>query len=507
MEGLALMEALRTRRSALGAREAFFAACVLPFVLLCTLNSAMYRYGASDQAFYQPAVVLEQHPEYFPRDAPLILAQARLTGADEVVAGLAALTGASLPVLFAMLYVVSLLLLAIAAWLIGGRIYRTAWTGVALLSALTLRHGIWRTGTNTLEGYFHPRQLAFGFGALAVAAILRRRPLAAAAAIAVAAVIHPTTAMWFAIWMTAAVAVSQPRWRIPLGLGVAAVGIFALWVVVAGPLAGRLVRIDPEWLATLATKDYLFPLEWPAAAWVLNLLPLPVILLVYVRRRRAGLADGPETGVAIGALSLAVVFAAILPLNAARVALAVQLQPARMFWMMDFMATIYLVWALAEGTSPSVRRARLVAVILLSLSVVRGVYLKVVEFPERAIARFDIREDDWGRAMAWARETDTGSGWLADPGHAVLYGTSLRVAAGRDVLVEAVKDAAIGMYDRSVAIRTRDRISAAGDFGALTADRAREIGSTYDLDYLIAEQELDLPLAFQSGKLRIYRLR
>jgi hypothetical protein len=170
-----------------------------------------------------------------------------------------------------------------------------------------------------------------------------------------------------------------------------------------------------------------------------------------------------------------------------------------MFWMMDFMATIYLVWALAEGTSPSVRRARLVALILLSLSAVRGVYLKVVEFPERAIARFDIREDDWGRAMAWARETDTRSGWLADPGHAVLYGTSVRVAAGRDVLVEAVKDAAIGMYDRRVAIRTRDRIAAVGDFGALTADRAREIGSTYDLDYLIAEQELDLPWPFRVG--------
>lgn len=467
----------------------------------------MYRYGASDQAFYQPAVVLEQHREYFPRDAPLILAQARLTGADEVVAGLASLTGASLPVLFAILYVVSLLLLAIAAWLIAGRLYRNVWTGIALLSALTLRHGIWRTGTNTLEGYFHPRQLAFGFGALAVAAILRRHLAAAAAAIAFAAIVHPTTAMWFAIWMTVAVFVYEPRWRIRIGIAILVVGVIALWVVVAGPLAGRLVRMDSEWLATLVTKDYLFPLDWPAAAWVLNLLPLPIIVFVYLRRRRAGLVDGPEAGLAIGAVSLAVVFAAILPLNAARVALAVQLQPARMFWMMDFMASIYLVWALAEGTSSSTKRAQLTAAILLSLSAVRGVYLKVVEFPERAIAQFDIRQDDWGRAMAWARNTDTRSGWLADPGHAILYGTSLRVAAARDVLVEAVKDAAIGMYDRDVAIRTRDRIAAVGDFGALTADRAREVGSTYDLDYLIADREFDLPLAFQSGKLRIYRLR
>ena len=38
-------------------------------------------------------------------------------------------------------------------------------------------------------------------------------------------------------------------------------------------------------------------------------------------------------------------------LNAARVALAIQLQPARIFWMLDFTATVYVVWALAEGRS------------------------------------------------------------------------------------------------------------------------------------------------------------
>ena len=56
--------------------------------------------------------------------------------------------------------------------------------------------------------------------------------------------------------------------------------------------------------------------------------------------------------------------------------------------------------------------------------------------------------------MAWARTTDSGSGWLADPLHAVVYGTSVRVAGERDVFVEAVKDAAIGMYDRDIAMRT-----------------------------------------------------
>lgn len=488
-------------------RSSLFLWSLFPFVLLCTLNSAMYRYGASDQAFYLPSVVLNLHPEYFPRDRGLLLAQARLTGADEIIGSMARLSGASLPVLFAVLYVVALLFLATAAWLISKRFYRHTWTGVALLAALTLRHGIWRTGTNTLEGYFHPRQLAFGFGAVAVAAVLHGRVFPAAVAIAFAGLVHPTTAMWFAIWLAVAVAVMEPRWRMPI-IGVVAIGGgAALWMITAGPLAGRLARMDPEWVATLATKDYLFPFGWPFAAWVLNLLPLAIIVLVYIRRRTAGLVDRNEAGIVLGVVSLAGVFAAILPFNAAQVALAVQLQPARIFWMLDFMAVIYVVWALAEGRSPGTKRAQLVAAILLGLSAVRGIYLKVVEFPERPIAQFDIRADDWGRAMAWARTTDSGSGWLADPGHAIFYGTSVRVAAARDVLVEAVKDAAIGMYDRGVAIRTRDRIAAVGDFQSLSGDRARALGQTYDLDYVITDRALDLPLAFRSGELRIYRLR
>jgi hypothetical protein len=482
-------------------------ACLIPFVILCTLNSATYRYGASDQAFYVPAVVLEMHPELFPRDAPLIRAQAELTLVDETIGSLARLTGLPLPILFAAMYVGSLVLFATAAWLIASRLYRTTWASVALLAALTLRHSISRTGTNTLEGYFHPRQLAFAFGALAIALVLRRRLALAITAIAFAAAVHPTTAMWFGLWLTIAVAVMDRRWRVLIGAGTVIGAGLAVWAVTAGPLSGRLAVMDPAWIATLDEKVYLFPLNWPLAAWITNLLAVPIIVGTYRWRRASGLVDSSETGVVAGVLALAGVFAAILPLNAAHVALAVQLQPARMFWMLDFFATVYLVWALAEGPLPNVRRTQLVAAAIISLSVIRGAYVKLIEFPERPFARIDIADDDWGRAMTWARSTDARSGWLADPMHAVRFGTSLRVGAERDVFVEAVKDAAIGMYDRSIAIRTRDRLMAIGDFATLTPDRARTLATGYDLDYLVADRAFDLPLAFESGRVRIYRLR
>jgi hypothetical protein len=146
-----------------------------------------------------------------------------------------------------------------------------------------------------------------------------------------------------------------------------------------------------------------------------------------------------------------------------------------------------------------------VALILIALSAIRGSY--VVIDAERPPVQLEIADDDWGRVMAWARATDTRSGWLADPMHAVRYGTSVRVAGERDVLVEAVKDAALGMYDRRIAVRTDERVRAAAGFDALSAGEARRLAAQYDLDFMVTEQALDLPLAFTSGALRVYRLR
>jgi hypothetical protein len=496
------------------------AAALVPFVFLATLNSAGYRYGASDQAFYAPAILKAIEPALYPRDSELIRAQAQLTLVDDVLGPIARASGATLPVAFAVLQIVSLSLLALAGLRIAGALYRTEWGAVALLAALTLRHAITKSGTNTLEGYFHPRQLAFALGGLAIVSFLRGRYRVMWMLVAVAGALHPTTALWFAVWVGIATVLAEPRLRVPIAVGAAAAAVAVAWGLYAGPLAGRLVRMDQVWLDTLAAKDYLFPINWPATAWLVNLGYVPLIIWIYRRRRAAGLAVPREGALVAGCLSLVLVFAAALPLNAAGVALAIQLQPARIFWMLDFLAVIYVVWAAAEGgagvgrdarivlsDARRARRARILALAIALLSTVRGAYIKLVEFPDRPVAQVAIGNDDWGRAMAWARATQTGSGWLADPGHAARYGTSVRVAAQRDVLVEAIKDGAVGMYDRATAMRTRERVEAAGDFTTLTAERARVLARRYDLDYLVTEERVDLPLAFESGAIRIYSLR
>ena len=200
-----------------------------------------------------------------------------------------------------------------------------------------------------------------------------------------------------------------------------------------------------------------------------------------------------------------VLFVIALVLQSNNIALAIQLQPARTFWMFDFLATIYVIWAVGEAADPGARRAIPLVAALLMFSVGRSVYV-LAELDRRPF-QVDIADDDWGRAMEWMRNTPKGSGILADPMHAVAYGTSVRVAGERDVFVEGVKDAAIGMYDRAVAMRTAERLRALPNFAGLDPDAARELGSRYGLDYMVTPAKIDLPLAFESGKLRVYQLR
>ena len=484
-------------------KSRFLLPALLPvFFVLATLNAGGYRYGASDQAFYQPAVVEKLHPEYYPRDSGLIAAQARLTLYDEVVAGLVRITGNSVPVTFALLYLVSLGLVAGGTWLVARSTFATTWGAVAFLAAMTLRHAIARSGTNTLEGYFHPRQVTFGLGLIAVGFFLRGRLLAAAALVLAGGVFHPTAALWFAVWLATAAAVLDATARRWLLLAAVPAAIAALWGFAAGPLAGRLHVMDDEWLALLGTKEYLFPLDWPAYAWTLNLGYLVLVAGIYQLRRRARVVGPHERALVLGSASLAACFAIALITQAMHIALSFQLQPARLFLIFDFLATLYVVWALAE--LPGRRAPAIVAGVLLAASLARG---SAVLASGRSFFKVGLADDDWGRVMAWARTTDIRSGWLADPLHAAVEGTSVRVAGERDVFVEAIKDAALGIYDRDIARRADERFRAIKDFHLLTREQVTSLAREYDLDYFVTPYPFDLPVAFESGNLRVYRLR
>ena len=490
----------------------------LAFCLVATLNSGGYRFGVGDQAFHVPAIERRLAPELFPRDRVVIEAQDGLTLVNRVAALVVSETGITVAPLVAGVYLLALVLLLAASLSVARQLGLSPWAQVALVAAMTLRHRVGLTGVNTLESYTQPRMLAFGIGMAAVSSYLRSRIWLAIGLVALAAIVHPTTAVWFAVWLGVAISLSEPRWRRLLASSAAVAVVGVVWAVGWGPLAERTVRMDAEWLAVLAAKDYLFANAWPASMWLVAGVYVAVVLAVFLIRRSTGVLHARETGLVIGALVLVGIFLATLPLVARGIALAVQLQVSRLFWMLDVLGTIYLAWAVADGPRPwatstarpatlTARRARLVALVMVCAAVGRGAYVMWIEHPGRPVLELALPPTDWQDAMDWLKATPPTTHVLADPGHAWRYGTSVRVAALRDVYLEEVKDAALAMYSRKVAMRVAERTRALGSFDALTPQSARELARRFEIDYLVSERTLDLPIAHRNARFFIYRLR
>jgi len=109
--------------------------------------------------------------------------------------------------------------------------------------------------------------------------------------------------------------------------------------------------------------------------------------------------------------------------------------------------------------------------------------------------------------MRWIATTPADTHVLATPAHAWMYGTSVRVSGERDVYLEEVKDLALALYSREVAIEALQRIRDAQHFDALTPAQLQSLASRYDLDYLVVERDLDLPLAYRNEQFRVYTLQ
>jgi hypothetical protein len=482
----------------------------LAFALLATANSGGYRYGVSDQAFYTPAVLKALNPSLYPHDTPLIETQAKLMLSDKLVAALARLVGVDLPPLYFAIYALALLGLYGAA-IVFARSQGFSWWVVGLfLVLLTLHHRIAKTGANSLEGYMHPREAAFALGVAALACLVASRYVWAIGWTLLAALMHPTTALWFAIVVAVAVAVGKPAWRRGLVAVGALAAVVAVWAALDGPLAGRFVQMDSTWLGVLADKDYLFPTGWPLYAWASNGAYPVVIALIYRRRRTAGVTSPGEPGLVAGLAALVAVFLASVPLTAMHVAIAVQLQVNRVFWLLDFAMAAYLAWWLASGVGRTGRRIRTASLLaLVALSFARGYYVVRGAQPERRLIAVTLPNTPWVQAMMWLKAHPVRLHVLADPGHAWKYGVSVRLAAEDDTMLESGKDSALAMYDRTIAIRVADRTAALSEFDRLAVTDLRTLATRYALDVVIVEgsRRLELPELYRNTEFVIYALQ
>jgi hypothetical protein len=499
------------------------AAGAIGFIVIATMNSSGYRYAAADQAFYIPAIRQHLDPTLFPHDSAVLAAHGRFTPYDEIMAAIVRVTGVSLPALFFVAYVFTLALFYGALILLGQQLYRSPWTTAVLVAFYTLRHRIARTGANTLEGYFHPRVLVFAIGVLALHAVLQRRPARAWVLLAIGAVLHPTTALFFAVWVGVALAVNEPRLRRPLLIVTAAAGALGVALLAIGTVS--LKAMDADWLASLTDKDYILPMDWPLEAWVFNLMYPAIIALCVRYRRRFNLMRPGEMGLVVGAYSLVALFFASFPLLLLHSAIVVQLQLSRLFWLVELLASVYCAWIAVEmwripkedepealrPPSPQVVsawRGRLVFLLLLIMVSGRGWFNLRHDHEDRRLFEIELPDDYWTDVGRWLRDhTPHDADLLADPGHAWRFGASLRVTAERDVFIEDIKDVAIGMYDRKVAMRNMERRAALGDFFSLSPAQFQELAARYDLQYLVTDRVEPFDEVYHNRVFHVYRLK
>jgi hypothetical protein len=474
----------------------------LLFLVLATANAGGYRYGVSDQAFYIPALAKAMNPALFPRDTPVLAPQQRAWLGDDIVSAVSRVVPVTLPVLAGAGYVLTLLLLAggVAFFLQGLRV--SPWALGAGLALASLRHRIPETGANTLEGYFHPRVLAFAIGVWALGFVLRLRFFPALVLIAIAAIVHPTTALWLGLIVIVAAAWRlSPRTALP---------IVMLGVAVTAWFAATGSRMDDAWLAVIDEKEYLFPGNWPAWAWAINLAYPVVLWLIYQRRVSLARTVPGEGGLISACLVLMLGFLISLPLTALHVTLAVQLQITRVLWILDGVTILYLAWWIVDdlAAGAGMRWRGIAVAVLLAASLARGWYVLAIDTPRPLVTR-DLPADDWTAAMQFLRTQPIDTHVLADPGHAWLYGSSVRVAALRDTVLESVKDTAMAIYDRDVAMRVGERVHTLQGFADFPDDRMREIANRYHADVLVFDRSrpLAFPIVYENARFVIYNVR
>ena len=476
------------------------------FLVLAAANSGGYRYGVSDQAFYIPAIESAIDPSLFPRDHALLDAQAKPWLLDDVIGAVWGGRPVNMPVLIGVLYVIGTLTFAAGAvWCVRALGGSPAAVFIAL-ALLTLRHRIARTIPTSMEGYFHPRVMAFGLGLVAIGFLIRRRMGFAALLVALSCIVHTPTGIWFGVMVLIAWVWSIAKVRPLTFLGAAGVAV----VILASGLMIFASRMDPEWLSVISTRDYMFPAEWPFYAWLSNMAYLPIILLVYRHRAGRGVVLPGERGLVIGAGVFLKGFLVSVPLSSAGVTLALQAQVSRGFWVLDALATIYVaVWLADQATRrANVRWAFATAALIAAVSAARGWYVLTYDV-ERPLIEMSLPAGEWADAMLWLRHQPVSLNVLADPGHAVKYGSSVRVGAARDTVIEMVKDAAMAMYDRPAALRVADRAHALYGFEEIPEDRLRDLAARYEADVVLVEntRRLSWPVRYTNPRFTIYQAR
>lgn len=244
-----------------------------------------YHYGVQDQFLYVPAIKQHADPGLYPRGGDIFQVHTRVMVLDDLVALSMRATGLPADWAVFLWHLLSLYILLFACLQVSRGCFRdraAQWAAVVAVAVmLTLEVGA--TLLFLADEYLHPRTLATAFLLLALAAVLDRKIVAALLWIAAAALLHPTMAaagalhLVFIAWRPP----KTPATTMQPAAGFAAAALLSLPLLGGG---------NDAWREVLATRWYLYPLQWPWYAWLG--VAAPIALLAWFARLEQG-SGGP----------------------------------------------------------------------------------------------------------------------------------------------------------------------------------------------------------------------
>ncbi len=456
----------------------------LLLLLTCAAFAILgYHPGVEDDTTYLAAVKHDLHPALYPHDLVFVTSQLQLSVYDTLIAGSIRLM--HLPPATAILlwqFAGLLALLGGCRLIVAACFPQTSarWAGVSFV-AVMLAMPVAHTYLFLADQHLHPRLLATDCIVLAVAALLRQRPLLAIPLLAAAAVLHPLMAA-FGVSFCSLLALEQtcPEW----------------WQVAWKPL--RIAGVPwlfeqptASWAQATAPRAFLYLYRWPWYGWLTIFAPIVAaawLMSAARRRHETTLARLCSTIAVYSSLQLGVAMILLLP---GAPAWFVQLEPMR------FLHLTYLLTALLGAAAFGRRWLRHSPwrwlLVFLPLSAIMLLDQRQEFAGSTHIEWPGARPDNaWLQAFAWVRSNTPMDAYFAlDPYYTEAPEEdthSFRALAERSMLADAVKDRGVVTHVPHLGERWIRETDARAGWSRLRQHNFKQLHDEFGVDWILLAQ-------------------
>jgi hypothetical protein len=463
-------------------------ALTLSFLALSAILLQGYHYGFEDQAIWLPAIKNSLDPSLYPHDSIFFLAQTRFSLFPQMMAFFIKLTSLPTDVSVFLWHLFSIFLVLLGCLKLARHCFPdpcAQWAAVATICVARLAP-VAGPHLNLMDRYLHPRDLATGLLLLALVAVFKRS-FTALLWIALAAVIHPTMAV-FGAFHLAIQAWSQPRKTWSLVISASAALLLLAFVYHFRPVA------NPAWHEILLTRPYLFPPKWPWYAWICTAAVLATVhwFVGIARRRELPVVEHISRRIVIsGIIGIA---GAVLITTVPAFERLIPTEPMRTLHLVYFLL-VFLGGGLLGQTVLQSHPLRWF-VFLFSISAVFLVGNKIVyssspyiEVPGR------LPRNAWVAAFDWIRQNTPNDAYFAlDPHYMTRPGEDhhgFRAFAERSVLADWVKDRSVSALEPQLADRWLEEESGTNYWERFTVNDLLQLKKRFGVDWIVLERGLN----------------